>query len=77
MIMEHPESGAVTVEPIICGIKREIEPLRWGYAVFGKVISGMPVVKRILKSKTWPGGEAAMKGQIIKDPVKIIEAKRV
>lgn len=47
-----------------------------GYAVFGRVVSGMPVVKRILKAKTYPGGAGAMKGQIIEKPVKIIEARR-
>jgi len=47
-----------------------------GYAVFGRVVSGMPVVKRILAARTWPGGSGAMKGQLIKAPVKIIEAKR-
>jgi len=48
-----------------------------GYAAFGQVISGMPVVKKILAVRTWPGGSAAMKGQLIKDPVRIIEAKRI
>ncbi len=27
----------------------------WGYAVFGKVTSGMEVVNKIAKSPTWPG----------------------
>lgn len=48
-----------------------------GYAVFGKVVSGMPVVKRIMAAKTWPGGAGAMKGQLIKEPVKILEARRM
>lgn len=48
-----------------------------GYAVFGKVVSGMPVVKHILKARTWPGGAAAMKGQLIEKPIRIIEAKRI
>jgi peptidyl-prolyl cis-trans isomerase A (cyclophilin A) len=48
-----------------------------GYAAFGRVISGMPVVKRILAARTWPGGSGAMKGQLIKKPVEIIEAKRL
>lgn len=48
-----------------------------GYAAFGKVVSGMPVVKRIMAAKTWPGGSGAMKDQMIKAPVKIIEARRV
>ena len=48
-----------------------------GYAAFGKVVSGMAVVKKILAEKTWPGGSGSMKGQLIKEPVKIIEAKRI
>ncbi|MFZ5706121.1 MAG: peptidylprolyl isomerase [Pseudomonadota bacterium] len=48
-----------------------------GYAVFGKVVSGMPVVRKILAEKTWPGGSGSMKGQLIKQPVKIVEAKRL
>ena len=48
-----------------------------GYAAFGRVISGMPVVKRILASKTWPGGPGAMKDQLIRKPVQIISARRV
>ena len=48
-----------------------------GYAAFGRVVSGMPVVKRILAAKTWPGGPGAMKDQLIKKPVQIIEARRV
>ena len=48
-----------------------------GYAVFGKVVAGMAVVKKILNAKTFKGGTGAMKGQIIEQPVKIIEARRV
>ncbi len=48
-----------------------------GYAVFGKVVSGMPVVKKILNAKTHKGGVGAMKGQLIEKPVKILEARRV
>jgi peptidyl-prolyl cis-trans isomerase A (cyclophilin A) len=48
-----------------------------GYAVFGKMVSGKAVLQRILAAKTWPGGSGSMKGQLIKAPVKIVEAKRV
>lgn len=48
-----------------------------GYAVFGKVVSGMAVVKKILTGKTYAGGSGAMKGQMLEKPVKIIEARRV
>ncbi len=48
-----------------------------GFAAFGRVVSGMPVVKRILAARTHPGGGGALKGQMIKEPVMIIEARRV
>lgn len=48
-----------------------------GYAVFGRVVSGMPVVKRILAAKTWPGGTGAMKDQLIRKPIQILEARRL
>jgi peptidyl-prolyl cis-trans isomerase A (cyclophilin A) len=48
-----------------------------GYAAFGQVVSGMPVVRRILASRTWPQGSGAMKGQLIRKEVKIIEARRL
>ena len=47
-----------------------------GYAAFGKVISGMDVVKRILALPTG-GGRDAMKGQMILAPIKIIRAERL
>lgn len=43
-----------------------------GYAVFGRVTSGMEVVKAILSAPTDPdAGEGAMKGQMITAPVAI------
>jgi len=48
-----------------------------GYAAFGRVVAGMPVVKRILAVRTWPGGSGSMKGQLIREPVRIVEARRV
>jgi peptidyl-prolyl cis-trans isomerase A (cyclophilin A) len=49
-----------------------------GYAAFGRVVSGMDTVRRILASKTIPNaGSGAMKGQMIAKPVKIVSAKRV
>lgn len=47
-----------------------------GFAAFGRVVSGMPVVKRILAARTHPGGGGALKGQMIEKPVTIIEARR-
>ncbi len=48
-----------------------------GYAVFGRVVGGMDVVKRILAMPTDPGGEGAMKGQILTRPVTILKAQRL
>lgn len=49
-----------------------------GYAAFGRVVSGMDTVRRILGAKTIPNaGSGAMKGQMIAKPVKIVSAKRV
>ena len=49
-----------------------------GYAVFGRVVEGMDVVKRILASPTSPTeGEGVMKGQMLSPTVKIVTARRV
>jgi peptidyl-prolyl cis-trans isomerase A (cyclophilin A) len=49
-----------------------------GYAAFGHVVSGMGVARRILALPTYPGGlSLATLGQTIKQPVKIISAKRL
>lgn len=48
-----------------------------GYAVCGRVIGGMDVVKRILAMPTSPGGEGAFKGQLLTRPVTIVRAVRL
>ena len=49
-----------------------------GYAVFGYVVDGMDVVQAIHAMPTDPDkGEGWMKGQMLADPVTIIEARRV
>ncbi|MPT48467.1 MAG: peptidylprolyl isomerase [Sphingobium sp.] len=47
-----------------------------GYAAFGRVVSGMDVVKRILAQPSG-GGVGPMKGQMILKPVILIRAKRL
>jgi peptidyl-prolyl cis-trans isomerase A (cyclophilin A) len=47
-----------------------------GYAAFGRVLSGMDVVKRILAMPT-SGGRGAMKGQMLDKPVDLIRAERL
>lgn len=52
--------------------------LRAGFAAFGHVVSGMDVVRKIFAAPTDPDkGEGWMKGQMLADPVRIIEARRV
>ncbi len=48
-----------------------------GFAVFGRVVDGMDVVRRILASPTAPNaGSGAMRGQMIERPVTIVSARR-
>jgi peptidyl-prolyl cis-trans isomerase A (cyclophilin A) len=47
-----------------------------GYAAFGHVVSGKPVVGRILALPTG-GGLDAFKGQMILEPVRLISARRL
>lgn len=49
-----------------------------GFAVFGRVVEGMDVVRKIMGAPTSPtAGEGAMKGQMIIAPIKIVSARRV
>lgn len=48
-----------------------------GYAVFGRVVEGMDVVRKLLDAAvSATKGTGAMKGQMIEAPVKIISARR-
>ena len=52
--------------------------LQAGYAVFGHVVSGMEVVRKIWDMPPSPtAGEGVMRGQMLADPVKILTARRV
>jgi peptidyl-prolyl cis-trans isomerase A (cyclophilin A) len=49
-----------------------------GYAVFGHVVQGMDVVRRILASPTSPTeGEGVMRGQMLSPRITILTARRV
>jgi len=49
-----------------------------GYAVFGRVVDGMDVVRRILAAPTSPTeGEGVMKGQMLSPRITILTARRV
>ena len=49
-----------------------------GYAAFGKVVSGMPIIRKMLAAPTYPGGRTpTTKGQQIIAPIRIISARRV
>jgi len=49
-----------------------------GYAVFGQVVQGMDVVKKILAGRTDGATNVpSMKGQILNPPVKILSMKRI
>lgn len=49
-----------------------------GFAVFGRVVDGMDVVRKIQASPTSPtAGEGAMKGQILSPTIRIISVRRV
>lgn len=51
---------------------------REGYAAFGHVVEGMEVVRAIFAAPVDPDkGEGWMKGQMLADPVGIVEARRV
>ena len=48
-----------------------------GYAVFGRVTDGMDIIRQIVDLPRDPdAGDAAMKGQILADPVKILAVRR-
>lgn len=48
-----------------------------GYAAFGRVVSGMDVVRKIFDAPLSPtAGEGPLKGQMLAQPVRIITARR-
>jgi len=52
--------------------------LRAGFATFGRVVSGMEVVRRIWDAPLSPtAGEGILKGQMLEKPVRILTVRRV
>lgn len=47
-----------------------------GYAAFGRVVGGMDTVRKILAALTG-GGSEAMRGQMIRQPVRLVSARRL
>ena len=47
-----------------------------GFAAFGHVVAGLDVVRRILGAPVGPGGEGAMRGQLLARPVTIVSVRR-
>ncbi len=65
---------------IVVGDGRYLDATRKdpGYAAFGHVVSGMPLVRRMLAAKTYPGGwSKETAGQQMVKPVRIVSARRV
>jgi peptidyl-prolyl cis-trans isomerase A (cyclophilin A) len=54
----------------------DARPGNRGFAVFGRVVAGMEVVRRILAMPTG-GGTGPMRGQMILKPVTIVKAQRL
>jgi peptidyl-prolyl cis-trans isomerase A (cyclophilin A) len=65
---------------IVVGDGRYLDATRKdpGYAAFGHVVSGMPLVRQMLAAKTYPGGwSKETAGQQMMHPVHIIAARRL
>lgn len=49
-----------------------------GYAAFGRVVSGMDVIRKMLAAPTYPGGHSVdTKGQTMISPIRILSARPV
>ena len=79
MAMAKPGTAAGDFFVVIGDIKSmDATPTDPGFAVFGRVVEGMDVIKRIMASPTSPTlGEGVMKGQLLDPVVKITTARRV
>jgi peptidyl-prolyl cis-trans isomerase A (cyclophilin A) len=79
MAMAKPGTAAGDFFVVVGDIKSmDATPTDPGFAVFGRVVEGMDVIKRIMASPTSPTlGEGVMKGQMLDPVVKIATARRV
>lgn len=79
--MARNEPGTASGDWIICVGNQTYLDARGsfvGYAAFGHVVSGMPIVRQMLTRPTFPGGfSKAMENQTMREPVRIISARRV
>ena len=83
--MARSAPGTATSEFFICvGAQPELDfggrrnPDGQGFAVFGRVVEGMDVVRRIQaeQTPTLAVGEDQLEGQLLVEPVRIIDAQR-
>lgn len=58
-------------------LSMDAQPGSPGYAVFGRVVAGMDVVRRMLGAPTSPGGDGAFKGQLMVRPIPLLRAERL
>ena len=74
---ENPNSGDCNFS-LLAGAHPQLDAnaKSKGYAAFGRVIEGMPIVRRMLTLPT-AGGSGAMKGQMLVRPIQIIRAERL
>jgi len=74
----NPASGSANFSLLVGPAPNlDAKPGSPGYAVFGHVLSGMEVVKRMLAMPTAPGGDEDMKGQMLVRPITIVHAVRL
>ncbi|MGJ3630033.1 peptidylprolyl isomerase [Sphingomonas sp. MMS24-JH45] len=79
MAMAKPGTAAADFFVVIGDIKSmDATPTDPGFAVFGRVVEGMDVIRRIVAMPTSPTpGAGVMKGQMLAPVVRIATARRV
>ena len=79
MAMATPGTAAGDFFVVVGDItSMDAKPGEPGFAVFGRVIEGMDVIRRILIAPTSPtAGEGVMKGQMLDPVIRITSARRM